>query len=60
MSKLTKKEVTEQCRQVFRENPSIFRGDNIAKREYFNNYTDSLCKDGLITEHQYNNWSNPF
>lgn len=58
--KLTKKEVIEHCREVFRESPEVFRGDVMAKREYFNNYTDRLCKYGMITNHQYNIWSNPF
>lgn len=31
-----------------------------AKRESWNNYTDSLCKDQLITEQQCDCWSNPF
>ena len=34
--------------------------DKVALREAWNNYTDSLCKDGLITERQYETWSNPF
>jgi hypothetical protein len=29
-------------------------------REAWNNFTDSLCKDGFITDSQYNRWSNPF
>lgn len=58
--KLTKAEVIEHCREVFRENPEAFRGDVVAKREYFNDYTDMLCKDRRITTHQYNTWSNPF
>lgn len=28
--------------------------DSIAIRETFNNWTDALCKDGEITEQQYN------
>ena len=60
MRKLTKAEVVAHCREVFRDNPECFRGDFIAKREYFNNYTDMLCKDRQITEKQYNTWSNPF
>lgn len=58
--KLTKAEVIKHCRGVFRENPEIFRGDAVAKREYFNDYTDMLCKDNMITTRQYNTWSNPF
>ncbi|UVX31925.1 hypothetical protein A2a_b_00018 [Klebsiella phage VLCpiA2a] len=60
MTKLTKAEVIEHCREVFRENPETFRGDAVAKREYFSDYTDMLCKDEAITTHQYNTWSNPF
>lgn len=29
-------------------------------REAWNNYTDSLCKDGRITPRQYDTWTNPF
>lgn len=38
----------------------LLDSDVIAKREAWNNYTDALCKDGVITESQYNNWTNPF
>ena len=34
--------------------------DSIAKRESWNNYTDSLCKAGDISLKQYESWSNPF
>ena len=36
------------------------KNDVIAKRENWNNFTDSLCKEGYITDKQYINWSNPF
>lgn len=36
------------------------RGDTIAMREAWNDYTDSLCKDRQITSYQYENWTNPF
>ena len=36
------------------------KSDVTAKREAWNNYTDGLCKDGMITEHQYDTWANPF
>lgn len=59
--KLTKAQVVAMCRETFREYPDQFpRGDVIAKREYFNNYTDMLCKDGDITLKQYETWDNPF
>jgi len=36
------------------------RGDEIAKRTEWNDYTDALCKDGLITSKQYDTWDSPF
>lgn len=34
--------------------------DRIMLAEAWSNFTDSLCKDGIISEYQYNNWTNPF
>jgi hypothetical protein len=47
---------------MFKEHflPFISKADKIAQWEAFNNYTDSLCKDGLITPWQYENWDNPY
>ena len=59
-NKLTKAQVTAMCREIFKELPAEFRGDAIAKQQYWNDYTDMLCKEGQITQHQYNTWSNPF
>ena len=59
----TKKEVVAQFRELWADtvaNDPSWRGDSIAKRTAFNDYTDSLCKDGIITTYQYENWSNPF
>ena len=36
------------------------RGDVVAKRTEWNNYTDALCKDGFITSKQYDTWDHPF
>ena len=33
--------------------------DYPARREAWNNWTDHLCKTGLITLHQYENWVGP-
>jgi hypothetical protein len=30
--------------------------DRPARSEAFNDYTDSLCKDGQITDEDYNDW----
>ena len=61
--RMTKKQAVEQFRQIWKDavawNPHL-RGDSIAKRCEFNDYVDHLNKDGLITDYQAYNWSNPF
>jgi len=39
--------------------PLINKKDKPGKREAWNNYTDSLCKDGQITQNQYDRWTQP-
>lgn len=34
--------------------------DSVMRREEWNNFTDSLCKDRQITQKQYDSWTNPF
>lgn len=36
------------------------RADIPACREGWNNYTDALYRDGLISPRQYDRWTNPF
>ncbi len=50
-----------QAVSEFKENhlPYINKKDKPAKREAWNNYTDMLCKDGQITDNQYNRWTQP-
>jgi hypothetical protein len=59
----TKAQVLDQFRYNWKvttlSKPSL-KGDTIAKREAWNDFTDMLCKEGDITENQYNNWTNPF
>ena len=55
---MTKAEALRDFRQLFKTFGK--RGDAIAKREDWNNYTDALCKKGLITLKQYENWGQPF
>ena len=59
---MTKAEVVQNFRQLWKEQlkGSRLYYDTIAKREAFNNYTDGLCKEGLITQKQYENWGQPF
>ena len=56
--KMTKAEALRDFRILFKTFGK--RGDAIAKREDWNNYTDALCKEGLITLKQYENWGQPF
>lgn len=59
----TKKQVlaefAELWRNMLKSNPSL-RGDTCIKRESFNNYVDTLNKEGRVTDAQAFNWSNPF
>lgn len=56
----------EQAIKLFKEEilPIIIKeygkDDKPAISEAWNNFTDALCKDGEITQHQYNIWTNPF
>ena len=61
--KMTKVEAIQLFRFIYKikaEQLGYRRGDDIAKRTEWNDYTDALCKDGLITEKQYENWGQPF
>ena len=55
---MTKAEALRDFRQLFKTFGK--RGHATAKREDWNNYTDALCKEGLITLHQYETWDQPF
>ena len=51
----------QQALYIFRnEHDGVVRGDVTYTRENWNNFTDYLRKNGKISNHQYNNWSNPF
>lgn len=59
----TKAQVLEQFRynwKVATLQDKSLRGDVIAKREGWNDFTDMLCKCNEISMNQYNNWTNPF
>ena len=62
VQKMTKAEAVQNFRDLWKRatKGSRFYYDTIAKREAFNNYTDSLCKEGKITLKQYENWGQPF
>ena len=56
---MTKAEALSHFRLLLKDT-NLSRTDSIAKREMWNNYTDALCKDGVITLNQYENWGQPF
>ncbi|AJK27508.1 hypothetical protein PTIM40_81 [Cyanophage P-TIM40] len=59
---MTKKQVVAIFREAWRQETlgTQWWGDAIAKREAFNDYVDSLNKEGRVTDWQAYNWSNPF
>ena len=61
--KMTKVEAIQLFRFIYKVKSielGYRRGDDIAKRTEWNDFTDALCKDNLITDKQHNLWSNPF
>ncbi len=60
MKKMTKVKAIKDFRILYKTFTNYSKGDVIAKRTEWNNYTDALCKGGVITLKQYENWNNPF
>lgn len=56
--RVTKQEALTMFRECVR--CTEFNGDAIAKREAWNDYVDSLNKDGLVSDKQANTRSNPY
>ena len=54
---LTKKQVISMFREA--HTGLIPRGDSVARSEAWNNYTDSLRKDRLISKKAYETWTCP-
>lgn len=54
---LTKKEVLAMFREAYAG--KIQRGDSVARNEEWNNFTDVLRTDKLISEKAYNTWVYP-
>ena len=57
---MTKAEALKDFRILYKTFGHYRRGDVIAKRTEWNDYTDALCKRGLITPKQCENWGQPF
>ena len=63
--KMTKKQAMQDFRQmvlpyVREQFETDGKVDIIARREAWNNYTDGLRSGGMISNHQYDTWTNPF
>ena len=56
---MTKMDALSQFRDMMADNKRT-ANDRVAKREAWGDFTDALRKDGLITQKQYQEWSNPF
>jgi len=62
---MTKRQVEEMFKNevmpyIYSKEKEYGNGIDIPMRsEAWNDYTDMLCKDRMITDHQYNNWSHP-
>ena len=57
---LTKKQALIIFKDLYKDFLKKNRFDYVAKREAWNNWTDALCKDRVITSWQYDNWTQPF
>ena len=63
MKKMTKKEAMQLFAFIYKIKAiqlGYKKSDKVAKRTEWNDYTDALCKDGLITQKQYINWGQPY
>ena len=60
MKKMTKVKAVKDFRILYKTFTNYRKGDVIAKRTEWHNFTDALCKGNVITLKQYENWSNPF
>ena len=58
--KMTKAEAIRDFRILYKTFTNYGKGDVVAKRTEWNDYTDALCKEGLITQKQYEDWGQPF
>lgn len=57
---MTKVQAFKEFKQTYIDFKAAVKKDYIAVKEEWHRHTDNLCKDGRITDKQYNNWSNPF
>jgi Na+-transporting NADH:ubiquinone oxidoreductase subunit NqrF len=59
---MTKAEAVSQFNELWKNKVNLYphiMNDDAMKSEDWNNYTNMLCKNGVITEKQYNSWDSP-
>jgi hypothetical protein len=61
MNKLTKVEAVKQFKESYKEFIQEMKSkkDITALNTQWHMFTDGLCKDGLISQRQYENWMTP-
>ncbi len=57
---MTKAEALRDFKILYKTFTNYRKGDLVAKRTEWNDFTDALCKQGLIATNQYINWHQPF
>lgn len=57
---MTKVEATRLFREVYPDCYKDVRGDYCKVQFAWSCFVDGLCKDGQITQNQYDNWTMPF
>jgi|TARA_R100000482_G_scaffold118141_1_gene62064 hypothetical protein len=57
---MTKAEALRDFKILYKSFTNYRKGDVVAKRTEWNDFTDALCKQGLISTNQYINWHQPF
>lgn len=58
--KMNKNQAFDQFKETYAEFIKENKNDKVAIRTAWNDYTDFLMKDGMITEKQYKTWTQPF
>jgi hypothetical protein len=57
---MTKKEVYEWFKNEYCFQMVFKKRDRVALEEMWAEFTDRLCKEGLITQNQFSRWQSPF
>ncbi len=53
---MLKQQFIEELETIIKYNKNVFGNDKPAIRQLFNDHSDLLCKNGILTEAQYQRW----